>query len=47
MKAYSQMSKEELLALKSDLEKAYDEFKAQGLKPVSYTHLDVYKRQGS
>ena len=28
MKAYSQMSKEELLALKSDLEKAYDEFKA-------------------
>ena len=32
MKAYSQMSKEELLALKSDLEKAYDEFKAQGLK---------------
>ena len=32
MKAYSQMSKEELLALKSDLEKAYDEFKARGLK---------------
>ena len=32
MKAYSQMSKDELLALKSDLEKAYDEFKARGLK---------------
>ena len=32
MKAYSQMSKEELLALKSDLEKAYDDFKARGLK---------------
>jgi len=32
MKAYSQMSKEELLTLKSELEKTYDEFKAQGLK---------------
>ena len=32
MKAYSEMGKDELLALKTDLEKAYDEFKAQGLK---------------
>ena len=32
MKAYSEMGKDELLALKSDLEKAYDAFKAQGLK---------------
>lgn len=32
MKAYSGMGKDELLALKTDLEKAYDEFKAQGLK---------------
>ena len=31
MKAYSQMSKEDLLALKSDLVKSYDEFKAGGL----------------
>lgn len=32
MKAYSEMGKDELLALKTDFEKAYDEFKAQGLK---------------
>lgn len=32
MKAYSEMGKDELLVLKTDLEKAYDEFKAQGLK---------------
>lgn len=32
MKAYSEMGKDELLALKTDLEKAYDEFKALGLK---------------
>ena len=32
MKAYSEMGKDELLALKTDLERAYDEFKAQGLK---------------
>ena len=32
MKAYSEMGKDELLALKTDLEKAYDEFKAQGVK---------------
>ena len=23
----------------------YESWKAKGLKPVSYTHLDVYKRQ--
>ncbi len=32
MKTYSQMSKDELLALKSDLEKSYKAFKDQGLK---------------
>lgn len=32
MKAYAEMSKEELLTLKSELEKAYKEFKDQGLK---------------
>ena len=30
MKAYTQMSKEELLTLKSELEKSYKEFKDQG-----------------
>lgn len=32
MKAYNQMSKDELLALKSDLEKSYEAYKEQGLK---------------
>ena len=32
MKAYSQLSKEKLLALKSDLEKQFEDVKAKGLK---------------
>ena len=32
MKAYSQLSKEELLALKNDLEKQFEDVKAKGLK---------------
>lgn len=32
MRAYNQMSKDELLALKSDLEKSYSDYKAQGLE---------------
>ena len=32
MKSYKSMSREELIALKADLEKEFDDFKAQGLK---------------
>ena len=32
MKAYSQLNKEELLALKNDLEKQFEDVKAKGLK---------------
>ncbi|MDD3222537.1 MAG: aminotransferase class I/II-fold pyridoxal phosphate-dependent enzyme [Lachnospiraceae bacterium] len=32
MRAYNQMSKDELLTLKSDLEKSYSDYKAQGLE---------------
>ena len=28
------------------VQKLVDEFKVSGADPVSYTHLDVYKRQG-
>ena len=39
MKAYKDLSKEELLTLQKQLNKEYEEAKAKGLK------LDVYKRQ--
>ena len=34
MKAYQELSEEELLSLKAELEKAYEEEKAKGLKLV-------------
>ena len=41
MKPYSQLSKEELTALKKELEKQFEDVKGKGLKPVSYTHLTL------
>ena len=41
MKAYQELSKEELLTLKAELNAAYEDAKGKGLKPVSYTHLTL------
>ena len=43
MTAYRDMSREELLELKSRLEKEFEDVKGKGLKPVSYTHLRAHE----
>ena len=43
--AQLEQSRQQLAALQSRVEQAVDEYKSAYPTPVSYTHLDVYKRQ--